>query len=309
MGQTSSNNNNTTRNTTNQASRRQQRLADHTVSESVFDVITSGDKTQLEFILGALRDFNINAQGPAGNPPLHHAVHGTVNTIEMIRVLVKRGAFINALSADGETPLVAAVVADREDVVRILLELGADVDCPARNGAVPLYWALVKRCSTVLPLLLAKKPNVNFLTEDTESILHAAVRFGDATIVDAILNGLQIYPGGKVLLPPLAHRDRRSNNNKEDGDDSSGGGGGGGGAGAAAGAEEPVQWTQTVSLLDARSSSAGSTPLGIAIHSALNSSNSVAVRSKATEVAHLLSAVRTEQLLDDHLGVPRVNKK
>lgn len=121
----------------------------------------------------------------------------------MIRLLEKHGANLNGLNVDGETPLIIAVCADREDVVRLLLELGADVDVPSVNGAPPLYYSLAKRCRAVMPAIFLRKPNVNFLTQESESILHAAVRFGELEIVTAAVNQLRVYQGGRVQLPPL----------------------------------------------------------------------------------------------------------
>lgn len=396
------------------------RAKDAIVSESIFDVITTGDVRQLEVVLNALRDFNMNAAGPQGHPPLHHAVHGTVNTCELVRYLVeRRGAALNTLNTDGETPLIIAVSADREDVVRLLLELGADVDVPSRTGAVPLYYALTKRsCRAVLMLLLMRRPNVNFLTEDTENILHAAVRFGDAGFVDAILNGLRVYRDGRLELPPLigegtatlapfittphnknqGHQtpsspssvssaktdtvastpnnnnksrskisspsprqgnDYDSNNNNytvddnDDDDDNSDDENNTDGKSSSynnssnnnsdrksdkrrkrqqQGDEEEEKeeterrqqehqrtlmmkqsqtvalfkkWTQTSSLMDSRSSSSQNCPIGIAVHTALNTSNSTTVRQRSAEVAMLLSSVRTDMLLEIHLGIPR----
>lgn len=268
------------------------------VKSSLFDVIAEGQVQQLTVLLNSIRNFDINELGPQGHAPLHFAVNGTLNTVEIVRLLVDKGANINRLNADGETPLIIATAADREDVVRALLDLGADIDAPARSGAVPLYYALSKRCRATLPQLLMRKPNVNFLTEDGESLLHAAVRFGDPSLVDAVLHGLRVYPGGRVLMPPLANGSDEaatasSGNNKK------------GSGKKPDDAEDYHRWTSTVSLLDARSLASWDAPIGIAVHNALNPAQSSWLRTRSTEVAQLLSTVRTDQLLEDHLDLPR----
>lgn len=61
--------------------------------------------------------------------PLHHAaLCGKANIIEL---LLKNGADVNAHNISGTTPLKLAVEGDYYDAARLLLENGADVNMPA----------------------------------------------------------------------------------------------------------------------------------------------------------------------------------
>ena len=365
---TTNNNNNSSSTTTalqTSTSNNNQLLANQnhsTIAQSVLEVINAGDTTQLDFLLNSVKNFDINrplqSGKEGGNPALHAAVHGTVNTLELVKLLEKHGANLNGLNGDGETPLIIAVSADREDVVRLLLELGADVDVPSSNGAPPLYYALAKRCRAVMPAIFLRRPNVNFLTQESESILHAAVRFGELEVVNAVVNQLRVYQGGRVQMPPMLpsvierfagpdpttkktgqddedennsekkkqqseeNTSRKNDDENDDDDDQS----------PSTTTKTTTlrskydrralinpnsfedddpnyrRWANTSSLCDAKSTSVGSMnvcPIGIAIHNAINSANSVSIGTKSSQVAHYLASVRTDMMMEEHLDIPR----
>lgn len=56
--------------------------------------------------------------------PLHAAVAG--RNVEAVRLLIERGADVNARQQIGYTPLMGAASAGRQDLVRLLLDHGAD---------------------------------------------------------------------------------------------------------------------------------------------------------------------------------------
>ena len=60
---------------------------------------------------------------------------------DVIRVLVKHGAQINAIGNDRETPLHTAVSCGSPLAIRVLLELGADTEIIDSSGRSPAYLA------------------------------------------------------------------------------------------------------------------------------------------------------------------------
>ena len=68
----------------------------------------------------SVSDWNVE-----GDTPLHLAVqHGHV---ELAKILIQRGALINALNDSNRTPLHLAVQEESENMMRLLLEHGADI--------------------------------------------------------------------------------------------------------------------------------------------------------------------------------------
>ena len=80
------------------------------------------------------RGADVNAANDEGVTPLHLAAYP-----EMARLLVAAGARLDTRDRRGETPLHAAAAhPEMLDVMEALLELGADVDAMNRDGKTPL---------------------------------------------------------------------------------------------------------------------------------------------------------------------------
>ncbi|KAK0739404.1 ankyrin repeat-containing domain protein [Apiosordaria backusii] len=83
-----------------------------------------------------LYNLNLNEKDKYGNTPLHYI--GKHTTVETVKLLVRRGFRVNALSDEGITPLAAALLAKNFEVARYLvLETGADVNTglKSRHGS------------------------------------------------------------------------------------------------------------------------------------------------------------------------------
>ena len=57
------------------------------------------------------------------------------------RLLLDKGAKVDAASKDGQTPLIVASSAGNESVARLLLDKGAKVDAASKVGQTPLIVA------------------------------------------------------------------------------------------------------------------------------------------------------------------------
>ena len=64
------------------------------------------------------------------------------NALEAARLLLDRGADVNAANEAGQTPLHAAAAIGANGVVRFLVERGARLDAKTRQGRTPLDEAL-----------------------------------------------------------------------------------------------------------------------------------------------------------------------
>ncbi|MEM7393613.1 MAG: ankyrin repeat domain-containing protein, partial [Verrucomicrobiota bacterium] len=95
--------------------------------------------------LAAVEDFldkggNVNLQDEPGMTPLHHAVNGNWKgkNREMVKLLIARGAHVNAIDDTHHTPLHMA--SNKEDA-ELLIDAGADVNARTRRTGETLLFS------------------------------------------------------------------------------------------------------------------------------------------------------------------------
>ena len=91
----------------------------------------------------------------------------------------------------GQTPLMLAADDGESELVRQLLAAGASVDAQDYRGRTALHAAVTGRSSTCVNHLLASGPDAGKVTTDeAQTVLHTAVRVGDAAISRQIVQAL-----------------------------------------------------------------------------------------------------------------------
>ncbi len=98
--------------------------------------------------------------------------------LEMVKSLIAEGANINGKDDIGETALMQAVLAHPPhlDVVNLLIEKGADLHAKNKNGEVLMYAVADERqCPELVKLLLDRGGNVNARDADGDTPLMRAV--------------------------------------------------------------------------------------------------------------------------------------
>ncbi|GJQ80547.1 hypothetical protein Trydic_g19952 [Trypoxylus dichotomus] len=113
-------------------------------------------------------------QSKRGRPPLHVLAH--VESENIVKLLLEKGANVNLANVCGETSLYFALYGRRLDTVKLLLENGADVNVQNERGCSPLHVAAHMRHASAVKELLDKKASVNLRSRDGETALHLAVR-------------------------------------------------------------------------------------------------------------------------------------
>ncbi|ELU08598.1 hypothetical protein CAPTEDRAFT_78697, partial [Capitella teleta] len=90
-----------------------------------------------------------------GITPLHSALLNAPNTniIEMVEVLVQKGADVNIRSSGGVAPLHTTHALKNPSIVKVLLEHGADPNAVDNGGNTPLHYAIWKRRKPIEDLL------------------------------------------------------------------------------------------------------------------------------------------------------------
>lgn len=149
------------------------------------------DMTAVKLFLEAGMSPNL----PAGeSTPLIEAANKS--NLEMIKLLVEKGADVNGKSKDGLTPVMVAVTAEgaaaeRQEAVKFLLEKGADLNVRYLLngfGVTPLMLAVQQKDLEVVKLILAHKVDVNSYDNNTRwTALMAAVNDNSLEIVKELL--------------------------------------------------------------------------------------------------------------------------
>jgi hypothetical protein len=110
------------------------------------------DRETVMTLLDAGADVDQVSETPMRNQALHASL-ALAKDAEVARLLIERGADVNAAQTAGYRPLHQAAVAGREDLVRLLLDAGADKIARCDRGKTPAEYARERGHSAVAALL------------------------------------------------------------------------------------------------------------------------------------------------------------
>jgi ankyrin repeat protein len=100
----------------------------------------------------------VNVQDGNGRSPLHRGAES--GNMELIRLLLDRGAEINAENVGGHTPLHFGAFAGHVEVLRVLLDNGARIDHQGKDGSVPLHFACGQGKMEAIEYLIQRGANL-----------------------------------------------------------------------------------------------------------------------------------------------------
>ena len=117
---------------------------------------SSGDEDVINFLLD--QGFNIDTRTPDGWTPLFIATRD--GRAEAAKLLIYRGADLNAASKQGATPLLMVLTQpfptqkERVELLQYLLRRGANTNQADEHGFSPLYYAIISGQPETVELLL-----------------------------------------------------------------------------------------------------------------------------------------------------------
>uniref|UniRef100_A0A8C2CTR0 Ankyrin 3 n=1 Tax=Cyprinus carpio TaxID=7962 RepID=A0A8C2CTR0_CYPCA len=128
--------------------------------------------------------------------PLHVASkRGNAN---MVRLLLERGARIDAKTKDGLTPLHCGARSGHEQVLEMLLDRGAPILSKTKNGLSPLHMATQGDHLNCVQLLLHHEVPVDDVTNDYLTALHVAAHCGHYKVAKVLVDK-KANPNAKAL--------------------------------------------------------------------------------------------------------------
>ena len=98
----------------------------------------------------------LEAHTHAGNTPLHIACMNGDRAIDIVELLIKKNARVNATNKNGETPIHISATKGFKRLTEELLKKGVDLDAQDASQCTPLICAALNHHKTVVSLLLQK---------------------------------------------------------------------------------------------------------------------------------------------------------
>ena len=113
----------------------------------------------IELITRAGAELNAKSEGNGGATPLFSALERYIEdpnkplAVSILRLLVQKGADINAVDSSGATVVARAAAQNQPELIKVLVELGADASKRLGNGRTPLDYARAANAKDAIQLL------------------------------------------------------------------------------------------------------------------------------------------------------------
>ena len=125
---------------------------------------------------------NINARTNCGRTLLHLA---SINRFEMSKILVGKGADINAKEINGYTPLHFAVMYEKIPIASMLIKHGSNVQSSCNSGNTPLHLACARRLE-LSNLLIDSGADINAVNVNCQTPIRFAISTNHLSAVDML---------------------------------------------------------------------------------------------------------------------------
>jgi len=122
------------------------------------------------------------------------------NVTELVRKVINKGAYVNAVDSTGDTSLIWAARSGHLDIVKMLLEFEATIDATNYQGYTPLLWAAENKHLDSAQYLVEKGANVHAIITGGDYAGYTAYTFaaqrGDEAFAEFLTqNGVNLTSG------------------------------------------------------------------------------------------------------------------
>ncbi|KAL6894722.1 hypothetical protein GGI43DRAFT_424618 [Trichoderma evansii] len=171
-------------------------------SENGHEAVALGNGHEAMARLLINKGADINARNKLGETPLLLALEKGYEAAA--RLLIDKGADINARNKYKDTPLLWALENSHEAVVRLLINKGADINASDKYKNTPLLWALDNGNEAMARLLIDKGADINASNEYGITPLLWALEKGHEVVVRLLIDkGADINARNKLGETPL----------------------------------------------------------------------------------------------------------
>ena len=133
----------------------------------------------------------INAVNHQENTPLHMAVYNSDH--DLTSLFLKNGAEINVKNALGDSPLSFAVFKKNDSIVKLLLEKGANIHIVENGGNTPLHIGILHQVDhELIKLLLKYGADINSINKDGQSPLELSCKNKDWELASLLVENRKI---------------------------------------------------------------------------------------------------------------------
>ncbi len=150
---------------------------------SLHDLVSQDNLSEVEELLQQKKSKRLLKKSNSYNEkPIHLA-----RSPEMVHLLAKHGAKVDAENRFDDTALLHAVARGDVPLIEALLEAGADPNHKNRFGDTPLQEAVWRNLTVITNLLVQSGASVDRATKYGGTVLHIAVRRGNTAMVTTLL--------------------------------------------------------------------------------------------------------------------------
>lgn len=127
----------------------------------------------------------VDTHSPSADP-LYYAC--SLGMVDLVEALLQQGSGCNVLGGRYSSPLIVAIVRNRESTVELLLKHGADINQKGGPlGRSPVLWAAETRSETMFKMLVNAGAEIHCSDNEGNTCLHLASLYGASGIVSILL--------------------------------------------------------------------------------------------------------------------------
>jgi ankyrin repeat protein len=136
-------------------------------------VLAKGNLDAISLLLDLGADVNMKTEHK--RTPLCEAYRGHYRRLEVMRLLLERGAAPDVWYDDRDLLLHKAIYIGEAEVIHLLIQHNADVDAPIHSNHTPLHWASSIGNTDIAQILLECGANINALSDFGTPLFHASL--------------------------------------------------------------------------------------------------------------------------------------